>query len=379
MKTINIIVGITFVIIIGVVAGYFWVLPGRIKTADLSQSIPGQIKPSVNVVPAKSNTAITETDAPAGDYQYARSQKTGEQVSLLAFGDLLLDRYIKISIDKYGTDYPFKNIKSYLAGNDLTLVNLEGAFTDFKSKKAGPNMTSFTFDPKLIPGIKSLGFNIMSEANNHSQDFGRAGLAQSQAYLAKNGIDYFGTFANDGKISTIEDINGIKIGFVGYDELSNTGFDAVIAEIKNLKPQVDHVVVMAHWGIELKTINSADQQKKGRQFIDAGADLVVGGHPHVVQPLEVYRGRLIFYSLGNFVFDQIFSPAVQRGLAVGLIFAKDSITCYLMPTQNKNFVVNFAAADAKTAILKNLAAQSAAGDDFKAQIAQGTVIIKTTD
>ena len=106
---------------------------------------------------------------------------------------------------------------------------------------------------------------------------------------------------------------------------------------------------------------------------------MLGGHPHVVQPLEVYRGRLIFYSLGNFVFDQIFSPAVQRGLAVGLIFAKDSITCYLMPTQNKNFVVNFAAADAKTAILKNLAAQSAAGDDFKAQIAQGTVIIKTTD
>jgi poly-gamma-glutamate synthesis protein (capsule biosynthesis protein) len=298
---------------------------------------------------------------------------------MLAFGDMMLDRYIKISIDKYGIDYPFQNIKSALAGNDLTLANLEGAFTDFLPNKAGPDMASFTFDPKLIPGIKNLGFNILSEANNHSHDFGGAGLSQSQAYLEQNGIDYFGTFSNYGKISTVENINGVKIGFVGYDELSDTGFDNVIAEIKNLKPAVDHVVVMAHWGIELNTANSEDQQDKGRQFVDAGADLVLGAHPHVVQPLEVYKGRLIFYSLGNFVFDQIFSAQVQRGLAVGAVFTKDEIDCYLLPTQNKNFMVSFAVDDAKAAILKDLAARSAASDNFKTQIAKGRVIVKTTD
>jgi poly-gamma-glutamate synthesis protein (capsule biosynthesis protein) len=316
---------------------------------------------------------------PAGqddDYLSARGKK--DRVSLLAFGDMLLDRYIKKTIDKYGTDYPFQNIKSSLTGNDLTLANLEGVFTDFKPNKASPNMTSFTFDPKLVPAIKNLGFNILLEANNHSQDFGKAGLAQSQAYLEQNGIDCFGTYSNEGKISTIKDINGIKIGFVGYDEFGNS-FDDVIAEIKKLKPEVDHVVIFAHWGIEYQTNSSDDQRQKGRQFIDAGADLVLGGHPHVVQPLEIYKSKLIFYSLGNFVFDQVFSQSVQRGLAVGAVFTKDSIDCYLMPTQNKNFVVNFAAGDAKTAALKDLAARSVATSDFKEQIAQGEVIIKTTD
>ena len=379
MKIANMALLAAFLAGMALAAGYFWVnFPGA-NSADLPQSFSGRVKTSVNVAVPADVPVSAKTEAPATDYISARAQGGNNRVTMLVFGDLLLDRYIKRSIDKYGTDYPFQNIKPALAGNDLTLANLEGAFTDFSPNKPGPNMASFTFDPKLIPEIKNLGFNILSEANNHSQDFGAAGLAQSQAYLQQNGIDYFGTYSNDGKISTIENINGIKIGFVGYDELSNTGFDNVIAEIKKLKPTVDHVIVMAHWGIELETASSADQRDKGRQFIDAGADLVLGGHPHVVQPLEIYKGRLIFYSLGNFVFDQIFSQQVQRGLAVGAVFTKDSIDCYLLPTQSKNFVVSFVADDAKAAILKDLAARSTAADDFKGQITQGEIIVKTTD
>lgn len=325
-----------------------------------------------------SDAAIRGSAEDEADYFTARLKKIDERVAMLAFGDLLLDRYIKISMDKYGNDYPFQNIKQSLSGNDFTLANLEGSFTDFSPNKPGPNMASFTFDPKLIPAMKNLGFNIFSLANNHTQDFGRLGLAQSQAYLKQNDIDCFGTFNNDGEISVVKDINGLKIGFVGYDEFGGS-FDAVIAEIKNLKPQVDHVVVMPHWGIEYQTVNSPGQREKGRQFIDAGADLVLGGHPHVVQPLEIYKGRLIVYSMGNFVFDQIFSAQVQRGLAIGAIFTKDEIDCYLLPTQNKDFVVSFAADEAKAARLNDLAARLVASEDFKNQITQGKVIIKTAD
>jgi poly-gamma-glutamate synthesis protein (capsule biosynthesis protein) len=296
------------------------------------------------------------------------------EVKVLAFGDLLLDRYIKKAIDKYGSDYPFKNIKSLLVGNDLTLANLEGAFTDFKPRPIDPNNISFTFDPQLLPAIKEAGFNIFSLANNHSQDFGRQGFSQSQAYLDANGIDYFGTFSNDGKISLVKNVKGLRFGFVGYNEFGNSA-KGVIAEIKRIKPEVDCIIVFAHWGVEYKTNFSRDQEQIGRQFIDAGADIVLGSHPHVIQPIEIYKNRIIFYSLGNFVFDQIFSPDVTQGLGVGIIFAKNEIEFNLFPMQLKNFQANLANKESGGTILKDIAKRSIVSENVKNQIIAGKITI----
>jgi Putative enzyme of poly-gamma-glutamate biosynthesis (capsule formation) len=157
-------------------------------------------------------------------------------VTLLAFGDLLLDRYIKREIDRKGADYPFENIKDFLAGNDLVLANLEGSFTDFKPRKLDPNNTSFTFDPKLAPMLKECGFNIVNLANNHVQDFGKDGFSQSEAYLDKAGISHFGDFYNEGP-AVIKNIDGLKIAFIGYNEFGNPAIAGTVAKIKEIEGQ----------------------------------------------------------------------------------------------------------------------------------------------
>ncbi|PIV50714.1 AmmeMemoRadiSam system protein B [Candidatus Falkowbacteria bacterium CG_4_10_14_0_2_um_filter_36_22] len=119
---------------------------------------------------------ISETTSYITGFFSLGDQNKNKQATLLAFGDLMLDRYVKKIIDKNGKDYPFKNIKRVLAGNDLTLANLEGSFTDFQPKLLNPDNTNFTFDPDLIPELKKAGFNIFNLANNHSLDFGQKGF-----------------------------------------------------------------------------------------------------------------------------------------------------------------------------------------------------------
>lgn len=261
------------------------------------------------------------------------------RVTLFAAGDLMLDRYVKKIIDKKGARYPFEKIERLLSGNDLALANLEGSFTDFKPKALNPNNTTFTFDPALVPTLKKLGFNIFNLANNHTLNFGEIGFSQSKKYLEKNSIDYFGEPMNSEKISIIKNIRGTKIGFIGYNGFNGPNFDNVINEIKKLKPQVDFVIVFTHWGIEYQTNFSKTQQKLGREIIDAGADIIIGTHPHVVQPVEKYKDKMIFYSLGNFLFDQTFSKKTQEGLAIGIVFDKPEIKYYLFPTEIKNLQI----------------------------------------
>jgi poly-gamma-glutamate synthesis protein (capsule biosynthesis protein) len=298
-----------------------------------------------------------------------------EPVALLAVGDLLLDRYIKREIDRKGAEYPFENIKDFLSGNDLVLANLEGSFTDFAPRKLDPNNTSFTFDPALAPMLKSNGFNIVNLANNHVQDFGKQGFAQSQAYLDQNNIDHFGDFYNEGPV-LVKETNGTKIAFIGYNEFGDPAIAGTLEKIKNVRDKADFVVVYAHWGAEYQTNFWPGSQEKGRRFIDAGADIVLGSHPHVVQPIEIYKNRPIFYSLGNFLFDQIFSEQVRHGLGAKITFEKDKTEFELFSTEMKNFQVDLAGETKNQEVLSWLAENSIVSQETKAQIASGKLIIR---
>jgi len=309
--------------------------------------------------------------APATENQPAGAGKTAEApMEILAFGDLLLDRYIKLYIDRHGADYPFENIKEILAGNDIVLANLEGSFTDFAPRPLDPNNTSFTFDPELAAMLKRHRFNVVNLANNHVQDFGRDGFAQSQVCLKQNSIGYFGDYYNESP-ALVKEINGQKIAFVGYHSLADPATEGTIEKIKTARQEADFVIVYTHWGAEYQNNFSKSQQAAGREFIDAGADAVLGSHPHVIQPIEVYNNKPIFYSLGNFLFDQIFSFEVRHGLGVKITFASNKIEYEMIPTQMKNFQVVPPDEAAKTLILQNLSTKSVASDDIKAQISSG--------
>ena len=303
--------------------------------------------------------------------------KEKKEVTLLIFGDLMLDRYVRKSIEKNSQDYPFLKIKDLLTISDLVLANLEGSFTDFPPKPLHPNNMVFTFDPKMTFVLKRLGFNLLNLANNHTLNFGQEGLSQSKGYLRESGIDYFGDPQNQQEISLVRQLKEIKIGLVGYHDLGSDNL--ILEEIQKLKRETDFVIVYAHWGKEYQTAFSKFQQRQAQRLIDSGADVIFGSHPHVIQPIEVYKNKPIFYSLGNFLFDQTFSQKTQQGLGVKLILSQSQTAYFLSPTGIKNIQVNLLEGKEREIILRELSARSQVTENIRKQILEGKIIFSSTN
>lgn len=250
-------------------------------------------------------------------------KESKKQVSMLAFGDMMLDREVFSLTKKSDSyDYPFEKLDLFMRGIDFRLANLEGPITDFRSVAIEQNILMFTFSPLFLEPFKER-FEIFNLANNHTFNFGRKGLDETRDYLAKTKIDFFGDPNNSSAhLSRVIEKNDIKIGLIGYNDLIENDISDIQEEIKKSRAQSDFLIVYAHWGNEYQPYPSSRQKQKARIFIDAGADLIIGSHPHVIQPMEVYKGKAIFYSLGNFVFDQYFSEATKEGLSAGILLEK---------------------------------------------------------
>lgn len=244
------------------------------------------------------------------------------QVSLLFLGDLMFDRNIRQAAKKQGNDFIFEPLKNWLSENDLAIANLEGPITENRSVSVNTlpgeqNNFIFTFDPSLAGTLFSNNIKLVNLGNNHIINFGQRGLESTKQYLDSAGVSYFGAPANERSIA--KDTKGVKVVLVNYNQFVGSVAverTAVIEEIKKTKAQADIVIVYAHWGTEYNSIANGAIKNLAHEFIDAGADLIIGSHPHVVQDKEEYQGKMIYYSLGNFIFDQYFSLEVKRGLAV---------------------------------------------------------------
>jgi poly-gamma-glutamate capsule biosynthesis protein CapA/YwtB (metallophosphatase superfamily) len=127
---------------------------------------------------------------------------------------------------------------------------------------------------------------------------------------------YYGDPNNKDEISIVKVKNGIRVGIIGFHEFSYMNFDKVFVEIEKLRPEVDILIVTPHWGIEYDKTPTEKQKKWAKEFIDSGADAVVGTHSHVIGDIEEYKGKKIFYSLGNFAFDQFFSRETMTGMGL---------------------------------------------------------------
>ncbi|MDO4876783.1 MAG: CapA family protein, partial [Oscillospiraceae bacterium] len=199
-------------------------------------------------------------------------------------------------------DYPFKNCKNIFSNDDLTLVNCEMAITNSKSHKK----------KKFVFAMKSEGTKYFTHAsieavnlaNNHTLDFGQSGLKDTRKYLTKAGILWSDT--SNYAIYTAK--NGVKIGMCGYT--STYGLSKTYKLIKQLRAKGCQIVIVScHWGIEAKYKQTKSQISRGRALINHGADIVVGTHPHRLQPIEVYKGKYILYSIGNFCFGGHTNPS----------------------------------------------------------------------
>lgn len=252
-----------------------------------------------------------------------------DKLTILAAGDIMLDRTMLLLAQKHNDfGYSFRMISSTMRQADLRVANLEGPITTNKSISNGEGGArfSFTFSPKVTSTLKE-NFDVVSLANNHTTNFGFEGLEQTKKFLDEAGIEWFGDPNNRAgqKLSVIVEKNGFKIGFVGYHQLVEIGFEQVIAEVEKIRPEVDIIIAYPHWGVEyVTTTPSLLQEKEAHALVDAGVDIVIGAHPHVIQPVEIYKDKIIFYSLGNFVFDQYFSLQTMQGLLLSLELEKDT-------------------------------------------------------
>lgn len=305
-------------------------------------------------------------------------EKTEKPVTILAFGDMMLDRNVRLSIKNNTASYPFLNIKEFLMGHDIVVANLEGVFTNFPSVTAGviDGPLSFTFDPKIISTLKQFNFNLFSIANNHSLNFGRYELDKSNNLLEKEGITWFGDPSNKNLNSFTITIRGQKITFIGYHEFAYQGLENVINEITLAKQNKSFVIVYPHWGEEYRKSMTQSQIKMAHKFIDAGADLILGSHPHVIEPIEIYNGKAIFYSLGNFVFDQYNTGPTTEGLSIDITITKDEVKYGIFPFDIKNTQVSLMSKINSDAVLNNLSIKSFADESIKNGIKAGEFILK---
>jgi len=284
---------------------------------------------------------------------------------------MMLDLYVRRFIDNKGVNALFANITPLLKDKDMVVANLEGSITNFTPKPLDPDNVSFTFDPQIVPELKKLGFTHFSLANNHSLDFGAEGVRQTKELLDKENLKYFGDYKNQASLSYIESIGNFKVALIGYHELFDPDTTSVINEIKNIRDKTDFIIVYPHWGIEYQTQFSKGQQIKAYQFIDAGADTVIGAHPHVIQPIEIYQNKPIFYSLGNFIFDQTFSKNTQQGLAVNIKLENKNINYEIITLESKNLIPYILDNSVREPILSNIANHSTVSEEVKSQIKSG--------
>ena len=250
-------------------------------------------------------------------------------LTLSFVGDIMLDRGVRRSVEKNGAGdwaWLFQSV-SHLKDSDILFGNLEGPIS-VRGENVG-SQYSFRFDPAVAEALATAGFDVLSVANNHAGDWSRVAFSDTLDYLNRVGIIAVGGGLNEAEASAVKIIerDGQKIGFLAASDVGPAWLAAtpeqsgiLLANNPNLADlislaasQVDPLVVSFHFGDEYQPTPSARQQALAHLAIEAGAKIVVGHHPHVAQAIEYYQDGVIAYSLGNFIFDQYFSPETMRG------------------------------------------------------------------
>ena len=276
--------------------------------------------------------------------------------TLLVTGDVMLGRTVNFNTIKANDfTWAWKNTKDLLSQADYTLINLENPLVqDCPVKNDG---MIFCGDLRHIEGLQFAGVDGASLANNHAMNHGIDGLEETEKLLEDNNIDTIGV-----SNPTYKDIKGTKVAFLGYTDVEcpSSGIkcaeeELIKNEIEEAKLNSDMVIVFYHWGSEYTYDPSTRQKELARLSIDSGADLVLGNHPHWYQSAEIYKDKLIMYSHGNFIFDQMWSENTKEGLVGEYTFSGKNLTnAKFTPIYITDFGIANIANDGKSkAILEN--------------------------
>jgi poly-gamma-glutamate synthesis protein (capsule biosynthesis protein) len=282
------------------------------------------------------------------------------EAKLIFTGDIMLGRYVGSSLLRTGNyDAPFAPIKSYISSADLAIANLESPLVPrgtIAIPPPAPRELNLTGDARAAYALSRAGFDLLSLANNHALDSGTGGLNYTVTYVRRAGMSPFGMDpgeANGGQKPVFRTVRGLRIAFLGYTDIMNipgtggVGFvrtwvqadlDRVTREVRAARQSADLVIVMMHAGAEYVIQPGSSQKTLAKTAASAGADLVVGAHPHVAQGMETLthegRASLVAYSLGNALFDQESRPELRQGLILEATVDRSGVrSARLVPLQ----------------------------------------------
>jgi poly-gamma-glutamate capsule biosynthesis protein CapA/YwtB (metallophosphatase superfamily) len=272
-----------------------------------------------------------------------------EVTTIAAVGDIMLGRRVG---DRHRTDpgAPLKPLAKRLAAAEITVGNFESTLSTAGSPTQGGD--SFAASPRVTAGLRGAGFDLMSLANNHVGDYGDRALRQTLTRFEAAKIRTVGAGRDltAARRPVIIERDGVRVGFLAVDSIGETPAAAgsrpgtnrlnmpprtgplnrsqlrrIASDIRALENRVDTVVVLAHWGTQYTHRPEPSQRSAARAFADAGADLVIGGHPHWVQGLEMAGSAMVVHSLGNFVFDMDFQTKTREGILLEIVLWGDKV------------------------------------------------------
>jgi poly-gamma-glutamate synthesis protein (capsule biosynthesis protein) len=282
--------------------------------------------------------------------------------SLLFVGDVMLGRHVETLWRRNGFDALFSGVSDLLSGPEVKIGNLEGPILSGEPQTPLQSLR-FVFSPEILPALAP--FSFLSLGNNHTWDYGSSGYLATVSSLRDAGVILFG--------HPLEEYDGVLLSsstlLFGFNA-TYPSFSLPDAEDRVRDASSSLVIVFMHWGNEYELTPSPAERTIAEGLIDAGADLIVGAHPHVVQSIELYRGVPIFYSLGNFIFDQYFSPDVMEGLAVRMEM-KEKPSYTLIPLSLGRTHPSPMTMASSSVFLSNLSLRSA--PELREEIVQGVI------
>jgi poly-gamma-glutamate capsule biosynthesis protein CapA/YwtB (metallophosphatase superfamily) len=297
---------------------------------------------------ARASMALTLASCAAASTP-ATDQAARGSLVIHGTGDVSLDPSQIPVFRTHGYDWAWSGLDGLFGRDDLTMVNLECPATGI----VDPEPKAFTFrcDPQALPAARRAGIDVVSQANNHAYDQGPAGLVDSLDTIRAAGLTSVGAGANESEALRAArfDIHGWTVAVVGIDQVldppdqvagpnkpgtaAGHDFRLAIRAVRDGAANSDLVFVMIHWGVEIEARPRPYQVRQAHRMIDAGADVIFGAHPHVLQPLETYRGRPIFYSLGNLVWPRISEEASASAIAEVTVAPDGTIHARMVPIE----------------------------------------------
>lgn len=292
---------------------------------------------------AEAEAANKEIEAASsGQVEAEQSKEEIPELRFMAVGDIMLGRGVGARLNKAGGfNKAFEDVAPLLNKGDVVFANLESPLTASTHSLDPKGKIVLKAKPEAVSAITMAGFNLISLANNHMMDYYEKGLYDTMSILDENGILHAGggSNINEARRPAIMEVNGIKVGLLAYTDMAELTFagkpylsyaakdeksglaprkyELALEDVKKLREQVDLVAVSLHWGIEDSFKITADQVEFAHNLIDNGADIILGHHPHQFQGMEIYKGKPIMYSMGNFIFDQN-DPENQEGFIIDM-------------------------------------------------------------